>query len=370
MTQSRSQTEIDRVREEAATWLVRLDAGDASDEEIERFHAWSTSSALHRSALRELAQTSAEFEALGVLARETGLRLPEALTVSSVRARSSAPRIFARPWWKPHRMAVAAMLIIAVAAGVLRLAVPSGQEYATAVGQRREVALGDGSVVSLNSNSRIHVEYDSGRRRVDLESGEALFKVAHDVDRPFIVHSGPGTVRALGTSFNVRARGPEVTVTVLTGTVLVTPDAGAGPGTSATHATVPTYELVRAGERLAYGRALGSVVKVSGTELMHATAWREGKLYVDDQRLDEVIEEIQPYTKRRIVIADGSLQGLRVGGVFKVDDIDDVLGMLEQALPITVVNASGELVMLLERRDAGDGAASGSPHRPRGDERG
>ncbi len=133
---------------------------------------------------------------------------------------------------------------------------------------------------------------------------------------------------------------------------------------------MPTYELVRAGERLAYGRALGSVVKVSGTELMHATAWREGKLYVDDQRLDEVIEEIQPYTKRRIVIADGSLQGLRVGGVFKVDDIDDVLGMLEQALPITVVNASGELVMLLERRDAGDGAASGSPHRPRGDERG
>lgn len=363
MNRTRAQTDMERTREEAATWLVRLEAEDASAEEVERFHEWMTVSAQHRAAFQEIARTGAEFDALGVLVREAGLQLPPGLEATAAAARGLARGVRVRQWWQPRRIAVAAALFLAVLTGVLRLAVPAGHEYLTTVGERRQVTLDDGSVVDLNSDSRMKVRYESGRRLVELESGEALFAVARDAERPFIVHSGAGTVRALGTRFNVRSRGPEVTVTVLSGTVLVAPDRTPQAAVEQVDAAMRAHELVRAGEQVAYGQALGPVVRISATELMHATAWREGKLYVDDERLDAVIEEIQPYTRKRIVIADGVLQSLRVGGVFKVDDIEGVLGMLQKALPVTAVDVSPDLILLLERKEEGHVGASDSGDR-------
>lgn len=354
---------MERTREEAATWLVRLEAEDISDGEIARFHEWIAASAQHRAAFQEIARTGAEFDALGVLASQAGLKIPPGLEATAAAARGQTRSMRMRRWWQPRRIALAAAVLLVVAAGVLRLAVPAGREYVTPVGQRAQVTLDDGSVVDLNSNSRMKVRYESGRRLIDLEFGEALFAVARDAERPFIVHSGSGTVRALGTRFNVRSRGPEVTVTVLSGTVLVAPDPRPQAGTEQGDSVTRAHELVRAGEQLAYGERLGPVRKVSRTRLVYATAWREGRLYVDDERLDAVIEEIQPYSRRRIVIADGALQMLRVGGVFKVDDIDGVLGMLEQALPITAVEVSPDLILLLERTEAGNREPSGAVDR-------
>src|SRR3546814_4203377 len=86
------------------------------------------------------------------------------------------------------------------------------QRYATAIGQQHDVALEDGSRVRLDTNSALVVRYSRKHRDVVLERGRAQFDVAHAPQRPFTVHAGPGTVRAVGTQFQVRHQDDAVQV--------------------------------------------------------------------------------------------------------------------------------------------------------------
>ena len=104
---------------------------------------------------------------------------------------------------RPVRWALALALVVAVGVGVLQ---PWRQidTYATAVGEQRLVVLKDGTKLSLNTATRVHVEFASKHRHVALECGEALFEVAKDAKRPFVVEAGGSEVTALGTVFSVR----------------------------------------------------------------------------------------------------------------------------------------------------------------------
>src|SRR5260221_5540279 len=93
--------------------------------------------------------------------------------------------------------------------------------YSTDVGERRSLTLDDGSTVDLNARSKVRIEFSKAERRVDLIEGQALFQVAKNMDRPFIVKSGEATVRAVGTQFDVDRKATGTTVTVLEGRVVV-----------------------------------------------------------------------------------------------------------------------------------------------------
>src|SRR5205807_1325966 len=95
------------------------------------------------------------------------------------------------------------------------------QVYATAIGEQRSVVLKDGSMIQLNSRSRVEVRYTDHDRKIALKEGQALFTVARDTQRPFLVSAGDTAVRAVGTQFDVNRLETEIVVTVLEGKVAV-----------------------------------------------------------------------------------------------------------------------------------------------------
>ena len=118
-------------------------------------------------------------------------------------------------------MGAAALAIVAVAS---ILSLPLGTSiYTTGVGEQKTIQLADNSVVQLNTNSRLEVDYSSDLRRLSLTQGEAHFDVAHNPQRPFEVLAGQGLVRAIGTAFTVHIRKIDVEVIVTEGTVELAP---------------------------------------------------------------------------------------------------------------------------------------------------
>jgi len=311
-----------RARDEAAQWFVRLQDADLSVAERQRFDAWRNEHADHQY----------EFDVLQGLWSAADL-LPKA----RLQALGEAPAE------RPRRRTV---LRYAVAASVVAIALglglfsgldhpkPYSAEFSTRLGEHRQVALPDGSVMDLNSRSVVAVHYEKGRRGVELKQGEAMFSVEHDTSRPFVVVAGAGQVTVTGTRFDVRRDEDQTRVMVEAGTVQVqgrSPDKGvtltAGLGTH-----VDTQGLVAA----AYG--------VNTEEL---TAWRAGKLVFNNASLNEVAREVSRYRERPLRVSSPAVGNLRLTSVFKASDTDALLKALPHILPValrTLPDGSQEII--------------------------
>ena len=192
----------------------------------------------------------------------------------------------------------------------------------TSVGERRQLALADGSQVQLNSNSALDVKFDGRQRVIELLKGEMWVEVAKDAQRPFVVRTDQGTATALGTRFLVqRAVDGSTVVTVIESTV-----AAKGNDSAAVKVT--------AGQRaiLKQGRAQPAQPVGSGDP----AAWTRGLLTVDDRPLSEVLQTLASYRHGMVRFDAQALQGMRVSGVFKLDDSDAALATLADNLPIKV----------------------------------
>ena len=195
------------------------------------------------------------------------------------------------------------------------------EEIRTGPDRRASVELSDGSQVELDTSTHLTVSRHLRSRRVALHAGRALFDVQPSRWRPFTVDAGATQVRVLGTAFDVRRLGEDVTVTVLRGRVAV---AGAHGG-SATLG--PDDQLhARAGE-------LGRAAQVHGAD---ATAWRRGHMVFDRTPLAEVLAEIARYSGRPVRLGDASLARLEVSGVYRTANADALLALLPGFLPVRV----------------------------------
>jgi transmembrane sensor len=167
---------------------------------------------------------------------------------------------------------------------------------ATAVGEQRQLVLEDGTRVFLNTDTRIVVKYHETARRVELRRGEALFNVAKRSDWPFIVVAGDRQVKALGTSFVVRRDAERLAVTLVEGSVLVSPvlpalpdivqptiDAPGAieqtPATTTSQASGGQFTLA-AGQRLTFSS--GAATRLDTPSIDRTTAWRRGQVILDD----------------------------------------------------------------------------------------
>lgn len=301
------------VRDEAAAWFVRLQEPNVDVEEQLRFDAWLDEHPQHRE----------EFQLLQGLWTATDL-----LSMSRLQALAETP---------PPRRERRPLLRYAVAASVLAVALglglfsglnhPGGYraEFATALGERKHVALPDGSVIDLNSRSRLQVRYEQNRRVIELIAGEAMFSVEHDPSRPFVVEAGSGKVTVTGTRFDVRRDATQTRVAVEQGTVKVqasdAPDnqfinLSAGLGTSVD----------------AHGRVLPAYA-VNPAEL---TAWRNGKLVFNNASLSEVAAQVSRYRDKPLIVSEPNVASLRLTSVFRSDDTDALLKALPSILPVTV----------------------------------
>jgi transmembrane sensor len=179
----------------------------------------------------------------------------------------------------------------------------------TAVGEQRSLTLTDGTRIYLNTDTRLFVHETERQRRVQLESGEALFDVAQDPQRPFVVTAGNREIMALGTSFVIRRDPRQLVVTLMEGKVAVTAD---GARTQA-GATVMTP-----GQRITFTER--AVPRLDAPTLETVTAWRRGEVVLDRTRLQDAVSEMNRYSAVKLRIDDPRVENILVSGIFRAGD--------------------------------------------------
>jgi transmembrane sensor len=200
----------------------------------------------------------------------------------------------------------------------------------------RRIQLPDGSRITVDGRSIVTIAMTAKIREVTLNRGEAFFEVANDPQRPFIVSVGDTAVRVLGTSFNVRRAGEDVTIAVADGEVEVRREHPPTPGSGDASGQPPLASVARitAGHELRLeARHVATSIPVSAGTV---AGWREGRRQYIGEPLSAVIEDLSRYSTRRIIITDPSVADLTVTGAVFEPDIERWLKSLEAAIPVRV----------------------------------
>ncbi len=207
---------------------------------------------------------------------------------------------------------------------------PEAQIYQTARGEQRRIALADGSAITLGPLSDLTLMVGAQSRSARLNGGEALFTINHDPARPFKLLANGGVIEDVGTTFAVEIRSDRATVTVVDGTVKVSPRPEAA-SVSLKH-----------DEQVSFSRELGPVGTVDG----HAeTDWSRGRLAYVDQSLADVVADLERYTTRDIVLADSNAGAIRYTGTIESDAIDQWAAALPHVFPISATRDGNRLVL-------------------------
>lgn len=233
--------------------------------------------------------------------------------------------------WRLGLAAVAAGLAVAVGALMWREHL-APQEFVTAIGEQRIVQLQDGSVVNLNTDSRLRVRITAQTRELELLGGEALFKVQQDSARPFRVSTRDTVIQAVGTQFNVYSRASGTTVSVLEGRVRVPVEGGDTPG------------LLSAGERVEISSD-GTVGRREPLNAAQATAWQQRRLVFDEETLSNIIAEFNRYNHRQLGVQDATAAGRRFSGVFDADDPESLAQLLSRDASLAVERRRGAITI-------------------------
>nr|WP_315251612.1 FecR domain-containing protein [uncultured Duganella sp.] len=292
----------DHILTEAATWLMEMHDGPLPPERRSQLAQWRQRSPEHERAWEKAALLMDKFDSLPP---------GGAIALRKAPARRRALKT------------VAALLAVGPAAWLAYRYAPWLQDentYRTAIGERKDIALPDGSRVSLNTDSEINLYFTESSRIIGLRRGEIMITTAKDA-RPLLVTVGGGYMRALGTRFVVRRLAEQSRVAVFEGAV----------------------ELVLGDEP--YGRLIVAAGKQSAMSARHLdalsdadennTAWTSGMLIAHQMPLAQFIAELGRY-RRGVLECDPALARLPVSGVFPLEDTTLTLSLLEQTMPVTI----------------------------------
>lgn len=316
------------VRQQAAAWFARLRADDVTEAQTRQWQGWLDADPRHREAYERIERL---WSALGEHAPEP--EITGRLT-SATRAGTSS---WGRKAWLPWAGAVAAMVVFAIGIwGVLRPAEPGRIEYATAVGEHRSMVLEDGSRITLDTDSRLSVAYTSHTRDITLERGRAFFHVVSD-PRPLSVHTAHGSVRAIGTEFEVSRLSNALEVSLVEGRVTLLP-------------ATSKYNHAPATMQAGHRARLNADLATFRIEAMNPAppAWLSGRLVFVNVSLDEVASEFGRYSHQALVLDGDSLDDIRISGVFRSDGLQAFVGALSDAYPIGVDTSTPGVLRLHE----------------------
>ena len=314
------------IEDAAIVWLTEREDGFSPAREREFAH-WLRADQRHAAAVSRVEQT------LGILGE-----LPAYRTELNIAFDRAAP-VVAFPPAVPssplpaHRLTralawagLAAALVVSSFVSWRALHPAPAIHFTTTVAGYERARLDDGSTLELNASSAARVQFTAAERRVELESGEAHFAVAHDTARPFIVSAGPIAVRAVGTAFNVRyTAGGDIEVTVTEGKVRV---GQSGPASSAAESA----PLVSTGQRivLPHHAPPPTVEQVDPATLRAALAWQSRLADFAEAPLADVIARFNARSRIQLFLADETLADRRIGGTFALDEAEAFVRLLER----------------------------------------
>lgn len=290
----------ERIAAEAAAWLARLESTGRTEATEAGLRDWLEADASHRTAFEKAMDLWAILPGAAALRDGGGEIRPAPLPTFGRRMGASAGSL----------ALVASLLLVLLVSAWWVLQQPTG--YSTVVGEQKVATLEDGTRIALNTDTHLSVRYEEKKRSIVLDDGEAMFEVARNPARPFVVTAGNKSVTAIGTSFIVRKTGGVVTVTLISGKVRVDthPSSASAPAVQST--------MLTPGERFAVaGDAAAMVTPVSSEA---ATAWRRGQVIFNDTPLSAAIAELNRYGGPQIDVRDPRLGGLTVSGVFATND--------------------------------------------------
>jgi transmembrane sensor len=311
---------------EAALWRARLSADSVTADDHRTHRTWLAASAAHAAAWDEVESAWSLFDDLHADAPEVAA------------LRRKAKTNWAMPLWVPG--AIAAGIALVVAAGLTLQGAPaprmpatppaSATQYATALGEVRQVKLTDGSQVTLDAQSAMRVSFDKGRRNIWLDAGRARFEVAHDKAHPFVVAARGRSVTALGTIFDVELAPQAVSVSLMQGKVAV---------------RAPQHdEMLTPGQRMV--AADRGPWRRESFDAEESAGWPAGRLVFDNRPLRDVAAEMNRYSARKLTIADPTLAATPISGVFEPGDVLTLAAGLETGRTARVERRSaGEIVL-------------------------
>lgn len=373
------------IGEQAARWLVELAEGDCGQRAA--FVAWIKESPRHveeflfaTATLKELrgdVQQDANDEIERLIAEAlAGSEVSNviALKDAAIRTRpllADSQSLRHGTGWRRTAVLAAAVVVVAFCFIALpQLLFFNAHTYATSLGEQRAVRLSDGSVVHLNAQSRLEVDYSAATRDVRLAKGEAIFKVERDPTRPFRVHAGNAVIQAVGTQFNVYRKPESTTVSVLEGKVRLLTGSGAaaaalaavpdgattqyaadedGSGKRSAEAARtlpaddPAVSLI-AGEQARIDSG-GTIERRGDTDVAQVVAWRERRLMFRADRLEHIAAEFSRYSPRHIRLLDNRARDKRITGTFDADDPESLVLFLEKLNELAVVRDGDDFII-------------------------
>lgn len=305
-------------RDAAAYWFARVRSGRMDAAETQAFEAWRQADPAHA---REYRRAEGMWNATALIPADR------------LRALRGDPQPDASLHMARRHLAFGVGLACATAV-IGTIAWPVWQdgwadysaEFSTQRGERSLAELPDGSVIELNTATRLTVRMSSSRRIVALQEGEASFTVTPDRERPFLVRAGETQVRVTGTRFNVRRNSEDVRVVVESGAVEVTQGRLWNRGVTQ---LVPG-QLVRA-------IAGAGLSPAEPTDVASELAWRQGRVVFRNTPLSVAVSEMNRYLPQAIELDAKRVGAIRIAGMFSVDDPQSFLHLLPDIAPVQVV---------------------------------
>lgn len=299
--------------EQAAEWYATFRAGAVDADERRRWQDWLARDAGNRHAWARVEAISQNLAIAGQTPEASGAALQAAGARRQRRTLVKTLALAAITTGLGWQLARQEQVQVAFAG--------LGASHRVGVGQRGETVLDDGTRIWLDTGTVLDERFDDRLRLVVLHEGAVVLESGRDPRRPLVVRSRQGSMRALGTRFQVRQFDDSTRLGVSEGRVEVTPFDAHGP-----------MLVVEAGQEVTFTRD-----GVSQAAALPAArdAWTRGMLIAEDLSLESFLAELSRYRHGHLG-CDPAIAGLRVVGAFPIDDTGQALSMLEAALPVRV----------------------------------
>ena len=349
--------------EQASYWAVLLDDGELSEKDRRELTHWllmgpaHVEEFIHACVLLDLMSDVDQGKKLSVdkllaqVESAAGSKVTPITQHQKLTGNNSDHETSGRPRktrWLPVAACLLAGAIFAYqmlpvkSAGETPVAQNQPVQYKTSLGEQRSITLEDGSIIYLNTLTAVDINYTGKYRNIVLHQGEAIFKVAHNLQKPFRVWVNDTMFQALGTEFNVRSEPGSVALTVLTGEVALAREAKKeqlipfrSTGIKLTDFTAPDLTkdrplLVTVGQK-AVLQDNGNIHTEASVDVARETSWKSREMIFRNDRLDNVVREFNRYNALQVTIASADLSGMSVTGVFETNDPMSLLNFLESS---------------------------------------
>lgn len=327
-------TDFSSIEQKAYDWVVKFAGGKASEADLAGLQGWLAKSPVHRKVFEQINRTWDGLGASGLELSPEDLLSQEEEGQDQLTARASAIL---------GRRAVLGGVLTASAAGVAALALvrpplglwPSWSElhadYRTATGQQRHVVLADGVSIAMNTRTSIALQHGTNdSARIELISGEAMITTSQAVSSSCIVVAAASRIVATDARFNVWYDDQSVCVTCLNGAVLVEHGATKLP-------LSPNQQVVYSD---------GEIGPATAADPQIVTSWLQGVVIFRLTPISQVVEEVNRYRPGRVILTNAALGRRLMNARFHIQDIDGVVGQIQQVFGAHVTNLPGGVVLL------------------------